>query len=53
MAMQKEEAGRTDLINPGTDNDALADLYDSSNAAVQEVAEEGGVLLKNERTRFP
>ena len=49
----KEEAGRTDLINPGTDNDALADLYDSSNAAVQEVAEEGGVLLKNEKDTLP
>ena len=49
----KEEAGRTELIKPGTDNQALADLYDASNEAVEKVAEEGGVLLKNENKTLP
>ncbi|MBS1318367.1 MAG: hypothetical protein HP042_08050 [Lachnospiraceae bacterium] len=49
----KEEAGRTKLISPGTDNQALADLYDSSNETAEKVAEEGGVLLKNEKNTLP
>lgn len=49
----KEEAGRTELIKPGTDNQALADLYDACNEAVEKVAEEGGVLLKNENKTLP
>lgn len=49
----KEEPGRTELIQPGTDNEALAALYEESNAAVQKVAEEGGVLLKNENNTLP
>ena len=49
----KEEAGRTEVIKPGTDNQALKDLYDSSNDAAQQVAEEGGVLLKNENDTLP
>lgn len=48
-----EEKGRTKVIEPGTDNAALADLYDESNAAAQEVAEQGGVLLKNENNALP
>ncbi len=49
----KEEAGRTEVIAPGTNNDTLASLYEASNAAVQEVAEQGGVLLKNENHTLP
>lgn len=48
-----EEKERTKAIEPGTDNAALAALYDESNAAVQEVAEAGGVLLKNENNALP
>ncbi|MEY8390387.1 glycoside hydrolase family 3 C-terminal domain-containing protein [Lachnospiraceae bacterium 45-W7] len=48
-----EEQGRTELILPGTNNEALASLYEESNAAVQEVAEQGGVLLKNENNALP
>ena len=48
-----EEKGRTKTIEPGTDDAALAALYNESNAAVQEVAEQGGVLLKNENNALP
>lgn len=48
-----EEKGRTKTIDPGTNSQALADLYEESNAAVQEVAEQGGVLLKNENNALP
>lgn len=48
-----EEKGREKLIQPGTNSQALADLYEESNAAVQEVAEQGGVLLKNENKALP
>ncbi len=51
--LAKEEIGRTDPIKPGTNNDTLASLYEASNAAVQEVAEQGGVLLKNENNTLP
>ncbi len=50
--LNKEE-GRTELIQPGTNNEALAALYEESNATVQEVAEQGGVLLKNENNALP
>lgn len=49
----KEEEGRTEVIKPGTDNATLESLYEESNATVEEVAEEGGVLLKNENDTLP
>lgn len=48
-----EEKGRTKTIQPGTNDAALAELYEESNAAVLEVAEQGGVLLKNENDALP
>ncbi len=51
--LAKEEIGRTEPIKPGTDTDTLASLYEASNAAVQEVAEQGAVLLKNENETLP
>lgn len=49
----REEKGRTEVIKPGTDNEALESLYEESNDAVLQVAEEGGVLLKNENNTLP
>ncbi len=52
----KEEVGRTEPIYQVTAEmaqEALAEIADDSNAAVQEVAEAGGVLLKNEDDVLP
>ena len=49
----KEEEGRTELIRAGKNNGTLEELYEQSNAAVEKVAEEGGVLLKNENDTLP
>lgn len=48
-----EEKGRTKLIEPGTSSEALEALYEESNEAVLEVAEQGAVLLKNENHALP
>ncbi|MCD8022784.1 MAG: twin-arginine translocation signal domain-containing protein, partial [Lachnospiraceae bacterium] len=52
----KEEVGRTEQISQITSDmaqEALAELYDESNEAVQTVAEAGAVLLKNENSVLP
>ncbi len=49
----KEEKGRTELIRAGKNTGTLEELYEESNAAVEKVAEEGGVLLKNENETLP
>lgn len=49
----KEEEGRTEVISAGKNTGTLEELYEESNAAVEEVAEEGGVLLKNENDTLP
>lgn len=48
--LAKEEVGRTAVITYQSAEESqaeLAELYDSSNEAVQEIAEAGAVLLKN------
>ena len=49
----KEEEGRTDIIELEVDNEALKGLQEENNEKIQEVAEEGGVLLKNEDSTLP
>lgn len=49
----KEEKGRTELIRAGKNTGTLQELYEESNAAVEKVAEEGGVLLKNQDDTLP
>ncbi|MBR2257526.1 MAG: glycoside hydrolase family 3 C-terminal domain-containing protein [Blautia sp.] len=51
--MAKEEAGRTDVIKVASDPDALKAQHAKSDAAVQKIAEEGAVLLKNENETLP
>ncbi len=48
-----EEEGRTEIINTQDDVAYLSDVYYENNDAIQEVAEEGGVLLKNENNTLP
>lgn len=49
----KEEAGRSAEIQTGDDVEYLESLHESSDAVVQQVAEEGGVLLKNQNETLP
>lgn len=51
--MAREEAGRTGVIPVVADHEALAAQHAESDAAVQKIAEEGGVLLKNENGALP
>ena len=51
--MAKEEVGRTEVIKVTADLDALNEQHEESDAAVQKIAEEGGVLLKNEDNTLP
>ncbi len=51
--MAKEEAGRTEIIPVVADLEALSAQRAESDAAVQKIAEEGGVLLKNENNALP
>ena len=51
--MAKEEAGRTGVIPVAADLEALSAQHAESDAAVQKIAEEGGVLLKNEDGALP
>lgn len=46
--LAKEEAGRTEVIKVVPDLEALSAQHEVSDAAVQQIAEEGAVLLKNE-----
>ena len=49
----KEEEGRTEVIDIASDKEALKELAEENNEKVQTVAEEGGVLLKNEDDALP
>ncbi len=49
----KEETGRTKAIDLVADSESLAALHDNSDAKVEDVAEAGGVLLKNENGALP
>ena len=51
--MAKEEEGRTETIKVTADLDALDAQHAESDEAVQKIAEEGGVLLKNEDNTLP
>ena len=51
--MAKEEAGRTEVIKVVADLEALNAQHAESDAAVQHIAEEGGVLLKNDNDALP
>lgn len=51
--MAREEAGRTEVIKVVPDLEALSAQHAESDAAVQQIAEEGGVLLKNENDALP
>lgn len=49
----KEEEGRTEIIDLEADKEALKELAEENNEKVQTVAEEGGVLLKNQDQTLP